>query len=68
MTAGQERHTEAAPDSTRPAAPLPGGPTEIEIIRDPLWDNIRLDHAALIASRCGSGAGTRPLIGKSHMR
>ena len=27
--------------------PLPGGPAEI--IRDPLWDNIRLDQAALLA-------------------
>jgi HD superfamily phosphohydrolase len=31
----------------RPAAPLPACPTEI--IRDPLWDNIRLDRAALLA-------------------
>ncbi len=33
--------------------PASGGPTrgpaEIEIIRDPLWDNIRLDRAALLA-------------------
>ena len=27
----------------------PAGPREIEIIRDPLWDNIRLDRPALLA-------------------
>ncbi|MEO8089863.1 MAG: HD domain-containing protein, partial [Gemmatimonadales bacterium] len=30
-----------------PAAPLPPGPPEI--IRDPLWDNIRVDRPALLA-------------------
>ncbi len=35
--------------STGPAARLPGGPADLEIIRDPLWDNIRLDRAALLA-------------------
>jgi uncharacterized protein len=30
-----------------PADPLPSGPTEI--IRDPLWDNIRLDRPALLS-------------------
>jgi len=35
--------------STGPAAPLPGGPADLEIIRDPLWDNIRLDRSALLA-------------------
>ena len=32
-----------------PAAPLPRRPAETEIIRDPLWDNIRVDHPALLA-------------------
>lgn len=32
-----------------PAAPLPRGPADTEIIRDPLWDNIRLDRPALLA-------------------
>ena len=26
-----------------------GGPADIEVIRDPLWDNIRVDRAALLA-------------------
>ena len=33
----------------RPAAPLPRRPAEPEIIRDPLWDNIRVDRPALLA-------------------
>ena len=33
--------------ANRPAAPLPHGPAEL--IRDPLWDNIRLDRPALLA-------------------
>jgi HD superfamily phosphohydrolase len=32
-----------------PAAPLSRRPAETEIIRDPLWDNIRVDHPALLA-------------------
>jgi HD superfamily phosphohydrolase len=34
-------------ETSRPAAPLPPSPPEI--IRDPLWDNIRVDRAALLA-------------------
>ncbi|HZA93280.1 MAG TPA: hypothetical protein VE420_11690, partial [Gemmatimonadales bacterium] len=34
-------------DSNFPPAPLPLRPAEI--IRDPLWDNIRIDRAALAA-------------------
>jgi HD superfamily phosphohydrolase len=34
-------------DSSCPAVPLP--PLPAEIIRDPLWDNIRVDRAALLA-------------------
>jgi len=26
-----------------------GDPDDLEVIRDPLWDNVRLDHAALLA-------------------
>jgi uncharacterized protein len=37
----------SAAEDNCPAAPLPSCPTEI--IRDPLWDNIRLDSAALLA-------------------
>jgi uncharacterized protein len=38
-------------DPTEPSspAPLPRRPAETEVIRDPLWDNIRLDRAALLA-------------------
>ena len=36
----------AVADDDRRAAPLPPCPTEV--IRDPLWDNIRLDRAALL--------------------
>jgi HD superfamily phosphohydrolase len=31
------------------AAGRRGVPAELEIIRDPLWDNIRLDRPALLA-------------------
>ncbi len=37
----------AEPAANRPAAPLPHLATKS--IRDPLWDNIRVDHAALLA-------------------
>ncbi|HMH55466.1 MAG TPA: HD domain-containing protein, partial [Gemmatimonadales bacterium] len=36
-------------DAHCPAAPLPRRPAETEVIRDPLWDNIRVDHPALLA-------------------
>jgi HD superfamily phosphohydrolase len=32
-----------------PAGGAGGGPAEFEVIRDPLWDNIRLDRPALLA-------------------
>jgi HD superfamily phosphohydrolase len=32
-----------------PSIPLPRSPADTEIIRDPLWDNIRVDHPALLA-------------------
>lgn len=34
----------------------------------PGWPNTNRRHAAAIASRCGSGAGTLPELGRSHMR
>jgi HD superfamily phosphohydrolase len=48
---GQEQHTEKAPraEATCPPAPLPRGLAEFEVIRDPLWDNIRLDRPAILA-------------------
>jgi uncharacterized protein len=39
----------AASGQPSPAAPLPRSPADTEIIRDPLWDNIRVDHPALLA-------------------
>ena len=33
----------------RRAGPRLRGPAELEVIRDPLWDNIRLDRPALLA-------------------
>jgi HD superfamily phosphohydrolase len=36
-------------DAYCPAAPLPRRPADTEIIRDPLWDNIRVDYPALLA-------------------
>lgn len=56
MKAGQRGSRAVPPGETRqqvaggescPAAPLP--PCPAEIIRDPLWDNIRLEPAALVA-------------------
>ncbi len=34
---------------SRRAGPRPRGGAELEVIRDPLWDNIRLDRPALLA-------------------
>ena len=36
-------------DPSCPPAPLPPRPADTEIIRDPLWDNIRVDRSALLA-------------------
>jgi HD superfamily phosphohydrolase len=41
--------TQASTRAARPAVSLTRSPTDSEIIRDPLWDNIRVDHAALRA-------------------
>ncbi len=41
--------TQASTRAPRPAVSLTRSPTDSEIIRDPLWDNIRVDHAALRA-------------------
>jgi uncharacterized protein len=43
---GSARQQNGSRRSSRPSAPLPTRPAEI--IRDPLWDNIRLDQAALL--------------------
>ncbi|HEV7365658.1 MAG TPA: HD domain-containing protein [Gemmatimonadales bacterium] len=47
VTARSKRADPAEPSC--PAAPLPRCPVETEVIRDTVWDNIRLDHAALQA-------------------
>jgi uncharacterized protein len=36
-------------DTAGPAAHPPRLPTDTEVIRDPLWDNIRVDHPTLLA-------------------
>jgi HD superfamily phosphohydrolase len=41
--------TEPSHTPDGPAAPPPVRPAEFEVIRDPLWDNIRLDRAAMLA-------------------
>jgi uncharacterized protein len=47
--AARPRGSGAASNEPTPATPLPRFPSDTEIIRDPLWDNIRVDHPALLA-------------------
>jgi uncharacterized protein len=44
-----DRSDAHCPPAQRAPAPLPRRPAETEVIRDPLWDNIRVDHPALLA-------------------